>query len=186
MTGLIYHFTGISAAAIMIQFNEYSLGGSGSELNLDTREDNRLATLEMIRQARLRVDIVSRDLDPAIYDQPALIDVFKNMILENRRARVRIIVFDAQALARRGHQLLKLAGDLSSFIEIRQGSREHEQYSEAMLVADECGYIHRLLWNRYEANANFNDRHQCKLLLNIFENMWDHATSSVYLRRLSI
>jgi len=170
----------------MIQFNEYSLGNSGSELSLDTREDNQLTTLEMIRQARLRVDIASRDLDPAVYDQPELINAFRNMILENRRARIRIIVFDAQALAQRGHQLLKLAGNLSSFIEVRQGSSEHDQYSEAMLVADECGYIHRLLWNRYEANVNFNGRHQCKTLLNTFENMWDHATPSAYLRRLSI
>lgn len=170
----------------MYQFDQYKLGQSDSELNLDNREDNRLATQEMLRQARLRIDIVSRDLDPAIYDQPELIETLKNMILENRRARVRIIVFDSQILAQRGHQLLKLAGDLSSFIEIRQGSTQHDQYSEAMLVADECGYIHRLLWNRYEANVNFNGRQHCKSLLNTFENMWNQASQSVHLRRLSL
>ena len=170
----------------MYQFDQYTLGKSDLELSLDNREDNRLATLEMLRQARLRIEIISRDLDPSVYDQPDLIEVLKDMILENRRARVRIIVFDSQALARRGHQLLKLAADLSSFIEIRQGSNEHDQYSEGMLVADECGYIHRLLWNRYEANANFNGRQHCKSLLNTFENMWNQASSSVHLRRLSI
>ena len=169
----------------MYQFDQYTLGKSDSEMSLDSREDNRLATLEMLRQARLRIEIVSRDLDPSIYDQPELIETLRNMILENRRARVRIIVFDAQTLAQRGHQLLRLAGDLSSFIEIRQGSREHDQYSEGMLVADECGYIHRLLWNRYESNASFNDRRYCKSLLNTFENMWDQAAPSVHLRRLS-
>lgn len=170
----------------MYQFDQYTLGKSDSELNLDNREDNRLATLEMLHQARLRVEIISRDLDPSIYDQPELIEVLKNMILENRRARVRIIVFDSQTLAQRGHQLLKLAGDLSSFIEVRQGSQEHAQYSEGMLTADECGYIHRLLWNRYESNVNFNGRQYCKSLLNRFENMWDQASPSIHLRRLSI
>jgi len=170
----------------MMQFDQYILGQTDSEIDLDSREDNRLATLAMLKQARSRVEIISRDLDPSIYDQPELLDVLKNMVLENRRARVRIIVFESRALAGRGHQLLKLAGDLSTFIEIRQGAVEHDHYSEAMLVADTCGYIHRLQWNRYEANANLNGRQHCKALLNSFEDMWNQATSSVYLRRLSL
>jgi len=170
----------------MIQFDEYSLGNTDSELSLETREEHQLATVAILQQARRQVDIISRELDASVYDQPALIDAMKSMILNNRRARVRIIIFEAQTLSQRGHQLLQLASDLSSFIEIREGSREHESYSEAMLVADSCGFIHRYAWDRYEANANFNNRHQCRALLNTFERMWEQAASSVHLRRLSI
>ncbi len=170
----------------MVQFDQYTLGKTDSELSLETREEHQLATQAMIGQARLRVEIVCRDLDPSVYDRPDLIAAFKRLILNTRRAQVRIIVFEAEVLSRQGHLLLQLAADLSSFIEVRQGSREHDQYSEAMLVADNCGYIRRLVWNRYEANANFNDPHQSRALQSTFENMWNHATSSVHLRRLSI
>lgn len=170
----------------MVQFDQYTLGQTDSELKLSIREEHQLATVAMLQQARRQVDIVSRDLDATVYDHPAFIDALRSMILNNRRTRVRIIVFDAQTLSRRGHQLLQLATDLSSFIAIREGGQEHASYSEAMLVADSCGYIHRYAWDRYEANANFNNRHRCRALLNTFESMWDQAASSVHLRRLSI
>lgn len=170
----------------MHQFDQYTLGQTDYELELESREENRLATLAMVRQARRNLDIASRDLDTAIYDQGDFIDSLKTMVLENRRARVRIVVWEALAISRRGHQLLQLATDLSSFIEIRQAAREHDQYSEAMLVADGCGYIHRLLWNRYGASAGFHGRRRAQSLLNSFDNMWDQASPSVYLRRLAL
>ncbi|MCS3903773.1 hypothetical protein J2T55_001804 [Methylohalomonas lacus] len=170
----------------MYQFDQYSLGQTDSELELDSREHNQLASQAMVRQARRSLDIASRQLDPSVYDQPDFIAAVKRMILDNRRCQVRVLVFEAQAIARRGHQLLQLAGDLSSFIELRQAARQHDDYGEALLVADRCGYIHRPLGNRYEAGANFSARRRAQALLNTFEDMWAHASSSVYLRRLSL
>lgn len=170
----------------MLQFDQYSLGQTDSQLDLDSCEQNRLASLAMVAQAHRSIDIASRRLDPAIYDHPEFSEALKNMIVNHRRYQVRIVVIEAQMIARRGHQLLQLAGDLSSFIEIRQAARQYDDYNEALLVADGCGYIHRRLASRYEADANFNDRRQSQALLNTFEALWTQATPSVYLRRLSL
>jgi hypothetical protein len=108
------------------------------------------------------------------------------MLLEYRRARVRIIVFEPRQIVQRGHQLLRLSQDLTSFIEIRRGGRQHEQYSEALFVADDCGFIHRLTHNRYEATAGFSHRRRCQALLNEFEIMWTAAVPDSNLRRIRI
>lgn len=170
----------------MHQFDQYILGHTDAELSLDSREDNQLASLAMVGQTRRSLDIASRTLDPGVYDNTDFIDALRRMILDNRRCRVRFIVFEAQTIARRGHQLLQLAGDLSSFIEIRQAAGTHDAFNEAILVADGHGYIHRPLGSRYEARINFNDRRASQILLNQFEEIWAQAAPSIHLRRLAI
>lgn len=164
----------------------YILGETATPLDLETREDNQLATLHLLRQCRRSLDIVSHELDPSIYDRPEFIGAVKQMILTRRRCRVRIVVFYARAIVQRGHQLLQLAGDLSSFIEIRQASPEQDQYATALLIADGCGYIHRLQWPRYRGSVCFNDRRQAQVLLNEFESLWATAKPDVNLRRLAL
>lgn len=170
----------------MLTFDQYTLGETDTELSLETREDNRLATLTMARQCRRGINIVNRDLDPAVYDDADVIEAIRQMVLEYRRSRVRIIVFEPRQIVQRGHQLLRLSQDLTSFIEIRRGGRQHEQYSEAMFIADDCGFIHRQIHSRYEASACFNSRRRCQALLNDFEIMWTAAVPDSNLRRIRI
>ncbi len=184
--GVHYHSRLARAVPIMNQLDQYSLGQTDSELELESREQNELAARTMVQQARRSLDIASRRLDPAIYDQVDFIESLKRMILNNRRVQIRVVVFEAQAISQRGHQLLQLAGNLSSFIELRQAAREHDDYNEDLLIADGCGYIHRLIGSRYEGGINFNDRRRAQSLLNTFEAIWTQATPSVYLRRLSL
>lgn len=170
----------------MINFGQYILGESAAPLDLETREENQLATLHLLRQCRRNVDIISRELDPTIYDRPEIIEAIKQMILTRRRCQVRIVVFHTRTIVQRSHQLLQLAGDLSSFIEIRQAAPEHDDYAAALLIADACGYLHRPLWSRYEASACFNGRRQAQALLNGFDVLWTAARSDVNLRRLAL
>lgn len=170
----------------MPAFDQNILGETDTELTLETREENRLTTLNMARQCRRSINIINRDLDPAIYDDAEVVEAVRQMILEYRRSRIRIIVFEPRQIVQRGHQLLRLSQELTSFIEIRRGGRQHEQYSEAMFIADDCGFIHRQINSRYEASACFNSRRRCQALLNDFEVMWTAAVPDSNLRRLRI
>lgn len=170
----------------MINFGQYILGETATPLDLETREENQLATVHLLRQCRHSLDIVSRELDPMIYDRPEVIEAIRQMILTRQRCRVRIVVFNARTIAQRGHQLLQLAGDLSSFIELRQAAPEHNDYPAALLIADVCGYLRRPQSSRYEASVCFNDRRQAQVLLNEFEMLWTAARSDVNLRRLAL
>ena len=104
---------------MFIQEN-YQLGYRDEELQIDSREDNAKVSAYMVSQCRRYLDIISRDLDPHVYDQTEFLDAVKNMAINGSRAQIRIIVFDVNSIVRKGHRMIELAAKLSSFIEIKK------------------------------------------------------------------
>jgi hypothetical protein len=170
----------------MHTFDNYTLGRTDDSVMIESREENRLATIRMIQQCRSSIEIISRELDPEIYDTQEFIDGIRRVILENHRARVRIIVLNPSVIIKQSHRLVNLAMELSTFIDIRKPSIEYMGFNEAMFVADGCGYIHRLKTDRYEATVNFNDTRNTRYLLGHFNEMWSKALTDMNLRKLHI
>lgn len=171
---------------LMTDFNQYKIGVNNKLLQLESFEENRQLATIMVQQARYTLDIISRLLDPLIFNSPEFIEAVRQMVTGNRQPKIRIIVFDPEAIVRNGHRLVDLAGSLSSFIEMRKASREFHSYNECLLLADNTAYLHRINGERFEATANFNDRRQVKFFIDDFENMWSSAVPDPNLRRLSI
>lgn len=170
----------------MYKFENYKLGETDDLLQIDTIEQHRLAVTLMARQARRHIDIVSRDLDPPVYDHPELIDILKHLVLNSWRARVRIIVFEPAAIMHRGHRLVETALTLTTFFELRRAGEEHKHFNGSLFLADRIGYIHRLNSERYEGTLNFKDVRQSQLFMNEIEEMWGKAAPDSNLRRLSL
>ena len=170
----------------MPDFNEYKLGDSDKLITLDNREDNQLVVTAMARQCTRTVDIISRLLDPPIFDSTDFIDAIRQLIIKNRKPKIRVIVFDPDTIVKHGHRLINLAGDISSFIEIRKAHYQHKDYNECLFIADNIGYVHRNDAERYEANVNFKDPRQSRYLLKEFEEMWEVATQDPNLRRMTM
>ena len=140
----------------------------------------------MVSQTRRTLDIVSRHLDPLIYDTTEFSASLQRFVLEFRQARVRIIVMDSTPIVGRGHRIIHLAQRLSSYIELRNPSRDHKKYNSAFLLADQIGTVHRVLADRFEGVISFNDPKSAQLLKERFEEMWPSATPDPNFRRLSI
>jgi len=170
----------------MNTFDNYELGRTDDAVSIETREDNFLAIIKMVQQCRNTIEIISHNLNPAIYDTVDFVEATKHMILNNRHAKVRILAFETQAIIRRGHRLVDLAMDLSSFIEFRTPGQEFRSFNEALFIADSTGYIHRFSAERFEGTVNFNDHRVSKYLRQHFEEMWDKSTTDMNFRRLSI
>ena len=170
----------------MYTFDNYELGRTEDTVAIESREENRLATIRMSQQSRNSIEIISRQLDSEIYDTQEFIDAIRRIILENHHARVRILVLDPRIIVNQSHRLVNLAMDLSTFIEIRKPGIEHSGFNEALFVADSCGYIHRLKSDRYEGTVNFNDRRTTKYLLDHFDEMWSKSHGDMNLRKLHI
>ena len=49
-------------------FDDYELGRSDDTLQIESREDNQAVVTEMAQQSRHSIEIISRSLDPALYD----------------------------------------------------------------------------------------------------------------------
>ncbi|MDQ3563294.1 MAG: hypothetical protein M3436_03850 [Pseudomonadota bacterium] len=174
------------AADTRTAFQEHTLGQTRVPIKLATRGDQRQAMLRMVTQSRRTIDIVSRHLDPLIFDDRHLVDAFKSLALRNRKAKIRLLILDPSPLLHRNHRLLELALRLSSFFELRSPPPEHRHCNESMLIADRKGYVHSGLSDRYEGVANFHAPDAATELQRRFDELWQTALPDPNLRRLSL
>lgn len=169
----------------MYNFSDYTLGeSSGEVLEIETRRENADAALELVKQCQLKLAIVSHCLDPFVYDNPEFVEALRTLALKGPHVEIRILVFEAEQIIRRGHKILHLAGRLSSYIELRKPLPEHKSFNEAMLIADNTAYLHRENMERYAGKVNFNSRRESKYLMDIFNKLWQSAKPDPNLRRM--
>ncbi len=171
----------------MNDFSDYTLGESTDDaVKVTTRDENADAALELVKQTRQKLAIISQELDPLVYDQADFIEALRKLVVNNRYAEVRIIVFEPQLIVQKGHKLLDLAGKISSFIEFRKVSEKYKSFNESVLIADKVGYLYRESTERYKGKVNFNSRRESKHLLDVFDGMWETAQPDTNLRRMHI
>lgn len=171
----------------MHDFSEYRLGESSDKtIDVVTRDDNAEATLELVKQCKQKLAIISHELDPLVYDQADLVEAMRQLALKGRNVQIRIIVFEPEMIVRRGHKLVDLAAKVSSFIEIRKVAKEYKSFNESVLIADNSGYLYRESIERYKGKLNFNGRRESKHLLDAFNTMWETAKPDPNFRRVHI
>ncbi len=171
----------------MIDFADYTLGKTTDDaVNITTREENAAAALELVKQAKQKLAIISQELDPHVYDQPDFLEALRKLAIRNRNVEIRIIVFEPELIVRRGHKLIDLATKITSYIEMRKVSEKYKTFNESLLVADRVGYLYRESTERYKGKVNFNSRRESKHLLDVFNEMWETAKPDANLRRVLI
>lgn len=169
-----------------IDFSTCVLGETRDKHSIDTCDENRRAALHMAEQAKHTLRITSRNLDSALYDTDDFLAAVKALALRGRRAHVYILINSADTAVKNGHRLVNLCQRLSSFIDIQVQSEHYNDYNEAVLIADDCGYIRRRLADRYEAEAEFNAPRVVKELIKQFDEMWNESNTDPNLGRLHI
>lgn len=137
-------------------------------------------------KATLSIEMLSRELDPDIYDTEAFVALVRALAVSRSRARVRILVQNPGAAVARGHRLIDLAQRLSSFVEIRKPAKQHEDCNEAMLIVDGLAYVYRLQADRFEGVANPDGPRRARLLRARFDEIWQYAETDPNFRRLSL
>ena len=142
--------------------------------------------MEIVQNSRRTVDIASRHLDPAVYDNQPFIDAIKQLVLGNQLARVRILITDMAPVISHGHRLTDLATRLSSFISVRKPGANYRNFNEAMMIADNKAYTHRRFADRYEGLASLDDARRASELSGKFDEIWEYADLDPNFRRLNI
>lgn len=164
-------------------FAELTLGEFSETIEIDTSEACRLASLSMARQARRSIEIVSRHLDPPVYDNQEFEDAVSELVVGSNRAQVRILVMQPDAVVKHGHRLLQLTQRLSSFMEMRVPAPQHKDHNSAFMIVDDTAVIYRSHADRYEGTVKFNDRVSAMDLKRQFEEIWAGAVPDANLRR---
>ena len=164
-------------------FAKLTLKEFAETVEIDTSEECRLASLSMARQARRTIEIVSRELDPPVYDNQEFEDALSDLVVGSNRAQVRILVMQPEVVVKHGHRLLQLTQRLTSFMEMRVPAPQYKDYNSAFMIVDDIGAIYRTHADRYEGTVKFNDRVAAMDLKRQFEEMWASAVPDVNLRR---
>jgi len=163
-----------------------TLGASEGSIEIDSLDTLAAVSLDLARQARRSLDIVSRHLDPPLYDNEAFVDAVKELALGYRLARVRLFILDARPLVTQSHRLLELAGRLSSYIEIRGPSPQYKAFNEALLIADNLGYVQRQFSDRWQGVAEYANRRVASALAERVDEMWERGLPDANFRRLHL
>ena len=171
----------------MTDYSDYRLGETADgTLQLETREENAAAALELTRQCRLKLAIFSHELEPVIYDRPEYIEALKRLTLRGSHVEIRILVSEPRLVVQRGHRLLDLALKMSSYIQILRPGSAQRTFDQDLLLADEAGYLLRASKDAFGARLNFNDRRETRRLLELFDEMWGKAGTDPNLRRMRL
>ena len=169
---------------MMYEFDHYILAETNELLTIDTRAENRLAVHRLATQTKRQLALISRELDPDLYNTTEFIETVRYIALKNKFAEIRIAVARPQLIICRGHRLVDLAGTLSSFIQLRKLPESFNNFGENILIADEAGYYHRENDARFDATVNFNDRRRSRTFMEMFNRVWQESKPDPNLRRI--
>ena len=167
-------------------FKNFILGVTNECIQVDSRQLNRDAILKLAASARDQIAIISRYLDPTIYNNEDFSQAALQLASRARHSSIKILVHNTDPIIKNGHRVLELGQRISSKIEIRTICNDYSQFNQSFLVADKTGYIHNLKSDLYDAEVNFNDIEKSKELMEIFNNIWELSEQDVAVRRLCI
>jgi predicted GNAT family N-acyltransferase len=142
--------------------------------------------LERAREARHRLWIYTRDLDPALLDRADIAGVIRRIALSGRGAEIQILVHDTRLALQEGHRLIELLQRVSSTVQARRPSEDDLGYAPAFLLNDRGGFVFRPLGSRYEGFTDRHDRPRHRELLNVFERAWGRAEPVTDFRQLGV
>lgn len=173
--------------ALAADITRRRLGHSGGLLALPTPDATRAALRHLAEQARRQLAILTPDLEPCLYDQPALLAALRRLAVQRRgRVVVRILLLDPLPALRRGHRLLALARRLPSAILIRDLPEDLANTLDPCLIADDQGYCQRRLQHPGRSAVDFAAPADCRRLLRAFNAIWEQAGEHIELRRLDL
>ncbi len=157
------------------------------ERPVDTFEDCRATAFALLKAARHRVWVYTRDLDPDFLCTEAAMTELRRLALSGRGAALQFIVQDPGAALRPAAHLIGLAQRSSTTMALRTPVDEVDlQYAGAYLLNDVGGFLHRPLASRFEGSTSPNAPGRHRQLLAMFEPVWARSETPVELRALKL
>ena len=147
----------------------------------------REAVLQLVHYARRDLVIYTRELEPAVYSHPPIVDAIKAFAISGKGAVVRVLVQDPAAAQRTPHPLLALAQRLPTAFLLRTPQDAEElQYPSVYVANDADGYLFRLLGSRFEGDWSPALPGRNRQLMEQFQRTWDRARPCTELRSLQM
>lgn len=152
---------------------------------LEDAEGMQQHLVNLIQQGRSTICIFSSNLDPFLLNTESARLAFSTLVRNHRRAEVRFLVEDPQAIVDANHQLMHLYRRLPSKIFMRKLIIDPPESYQFMTVDDDKIWLQHKA-SEYIGFANYDARPEVKRFSSLFKDMWKHSEESPQLRRLTI
>ena len=154
---------------------------------VEDRDTAVAMTVELVQAARRGLWIYSRELDPRLFDAPAVLDALRRLATARRQAEVRILLQDASVPQRRQSPLLALAQRLPSTFVFREIADPVDRaYPSAFIANDAGGFYFRSLGHRLDGEADLHAPGRARQLRGEFERVWERSRTVSEYRSLGI
>lgn len=154
---------------------------------IEDRERAIAVTTALVQAARRRLWIYSRDLDPGLFDDPAVLEAMRRVGTAGRQAEVHILLQDAAAPQRAQAPLLALAQRLPSVFAFREIADPVDRaYPSAFVANDAGGFYFRTLGHRFDGEADLHAPGRARQLRGEFERIWERSRPVIEYRALGI
>jgi hypothetical protein len=139
---------------------------------LSTFDDVRTATETVAASGQRLISIMTPDLEPEIFDQPALLEVIKRFVLGHSFAKVRVLMRDQARLKNGANRFVAMAHRLTSYLEIRIRTAQYRDLTAAYCIADDRAIVYRPRADRPDGLAGFNNPKVARQYLQEFDTVW--------------
>jgi len=153
---------------------------------ISTKEEMRLAAMEVVREASRKVSIFTHDLEPGIYDDPEFLEIVKRLVLSQTYARIRVLISDPTRAVKNGNNFVHLGRRLNTYIEFRHVREDLRTHAEAFCIADETALVYRLQASRWEGIADTHEPAVARLYSKMFDEIWLASEVATEFRQLGI
>jgi hypothetical protein len=158
----------------------------GKRWVISTKEEMRLAAIEVVREATRKVSIFTHDLEPGIYDDPDFLEVIKRLVLSQTYARVRVLIADPSRAIKNGNNFVHLGRRLNTYIEFRHVREDFRTHAESFCIADEVSLVYRLQASRWEGIVDTYEPPVAKLYSKMFDEIWLASEVELEFRQLGV
>lgn len=164
----------------------YKLEKNLNDIQVSTADEARVLCIALAQQARRSIDLLSPHLDRRIFDSAGMEDAIRQLSINSRSTRIRILLKSSEPVIKSSHRLVHIFQSMSSTVEIRQIAEDYQNYNEAFVIFDRRGLIYHRNASRYEGIANFDRPRLATELTNFFDEIWDRSEPDPNMRRLNI
>jgi len=151
----------------------------------ENNDDARNIIIGEINNALRQIIIFTPDLEADLYDKDSIREGLLKFCRGNRNAQTQILTGDTSEAIHYGHQLIRLAQQLSSSMQIRIAGDEYKNTGISFIVIDQKSFLFKPDITKHHS---FGDhcKYQSAQLLDFFIPAWNQAIQDPQTKRLNI
>jgi hypothetical protein len=159
---------------------------AGLRAVLSSEQEIRAALARLVASANRTLSILTRDLEPQIYDHDEFLEPLKRFILARTFARVRVLIYDPNRAIKDGNRFVTMGRRLNSYIEFRNVKPHLRGRVDAFCIADEHALVYRARADKWSAVSDLNAPAVARRYLDEFDELWQACELEPELRQMHL